>query len=109
MDERDDRRACCVEIFVPLRHTDGTPAPPGFLTGLQDELTRVFGGVTAFLRSPAQGRWADDGEVVADDIVIFEVMAADLDRDWWSRMRQRLEDALGQREILIRAHPIERL
>jgi hypothetical protein len=70
-------------------------------------LTDRFGGVTAFLRSPAEGAWKPTSErVVRDEVVIFEVMVADVDTAWWHRYRQELERELKQEEILARLYQV---
>jgi hypothetical protein len=51
----------------------------------------VFGGVTAFLRSPALGLWKTDDDVTRDEVVMFEVMSPDLDEQWWLEYRKKLE------------------
>jgi hypothetical protein len=72
------------------------------------ELTEHFGGVTAFLRSPAVGLWADPtGEIRRDDLALFEVMADSLDRAWWQGYRQQLELRFGQDKIAMRALAID--
>ena len=48
---------------------------------LRRELTEMFGGVTAFNRAPALDETKDDGDIVQDSIVIFEVMVDDVDYD----------------------------
>ena len=76
---------------------------------LRDRLVAAFGGVTVFSRSPGQGLWHDRGAVSHDDVVVFEIMVASLDRPWWARLRKSLERKLRQREVVIRAHRLERL
>ena len=76
---------------------------------VREELTRHFGGVTAFTRAPAQGSNAAGGTVVHDDIVVMEVMAATLDPEWWAAYRKQLERDFVQDEIVIRASAITRL
>ena len=99
-----------VEIFLPLKRRDGSPQPGGHFAGLRAELLERFGGLTAFTRAPAVGLWEDDDEhVERDEIVIFEVMAEELERGWWRDLRDRLERDFGQDEILIRASAAERL
>jgi hypothetical protein len=44
-----------------------------------------------------------------DSIVIFEVMADELDRQWWKAFRAMLERLFDQEEILIRASAVDRL
>ena len=98
-----------VEILLPLRDQQGAAFPGDPFGRLASELTEAFGGMTAFTRSPAEGRWKQDGETESDDIAVIEVMAEHIDRDWWADLRQRLEREFRQDEIVIRAHVIERL
>jgi hypothetical protein len=53
------------------------------LPDVLDGLKRKFDGVTVYDRTPARGKTWDG----SDDIVIFEVMTADLDRAWWAACR----------------------
>ena len=99
-----------VEIFLPLKCRDGSPQPPERFGQVRRELVEMFGGLTAFTRAPAEGLWEKgDGDVDRDSIVIFEVMASDLDRLWWKDFRARLERMFEQDEIVIRASAVDRL
>ena len=98
-----------VEIFLPLSDNSGTPFAAGLYEAVRQELTEHFGGVTSFSRSPADGRFQENGKVVRDDIVVFEVMIESLDRSWWGAYRRSLERIFSQDEILIRATAITRL
>ena len=99
-----------VEIFLPLRRNDGSQQPRELFGTVRRELVERFGGMTAFTRSPAEGLWeSGDGDVERDSIVIFEVMAAGLDRAWWSAYRAQLERLFEQDEVVIRASAVERL
>ena len=99
-----------VQLLLPLYDNDGRRVPYERFAQLRDELTERFGGVTAFLRSPAQGTWKEDsGEVDRDEIVMCEVMVEALDRDWWGTYRRTLETRFGQRELVVRAMRSERL
>ena len=70
---------------------------------LKDELARQYGGVTAFVQAPAQGRWAPDGAIAAEeDIIIFEVMVEDLRADEWRARRRELEMRFDQERVVIR-------
>ena len=101
--------AFVVELLLPVADPEGRPYPTAIFGALQRELTERFGGVTAHVRAPAQGRWKDGDTVEADDVVLFEVMTDTLDREWWRRLRVRLQTTLRQREVLMRAHEVERL
>lgn len=98
-----------VTILLPLERNDGTPQPRALFGRLRDELVDKFGGATFFSRAPAQGLWEEDGEVERDEVVTVEVLADELERAWWARLRERLERDFGQDEILIRASKVERL
>ena len=55
------------------------------------ELTKRFGGVTSFTRSPAEGRWTGKGSATAEEVVVIEVMVERLDAVWWTDYRKGLE------------------
>jgi len=74
------------------------------------ELTERFGGVTAYTRAPAAGVWKSPSESTErDDIVVVEVMVAELDKAWWARYRRGLEKRLAQKHLVVRAHEIQSL
>jgi hypothetical protein len=99
-----------VQILLPLRDNDDRPFPRAAFERVTHELTDRFGGVTAYLRSPASGAWREDGgEVARDDVAIIEVMDGSLDRAWWTSYRHDLEHRFRQDEVLIRANEVERL
>jgi hypothetical protein len=99
-----------VQFMLPLRDNRGAPFPRHSFDQVRDELAARFGGVTAFLRSPAEGVWKEAGEeLVRDEVVIYEVMTEELDRAWWSSYRRVMEERFRQQEVLVRASQIERL
>ena len=99
-----------VQLLLPLYDNSGHRISRQTFAGVRDELTRRFGGVTAFTRSPAQGTWVEPGgDVERDDIVVCEVMVETLDSAWWEAYRTRLETLFGQQELVIRASEIRRL
>jgi hypothetical protein len=98
-----------IQILLPLADNDGAPFPDALFADVQRELTERFGGVTAFTRAPAEGVWRQEGSRQHDDIVIVEVMAGELDRDWWHRFRLSLEQTFRQERLVIRSHPTEML
>jgi hypothetical protein len=99
-----------VQILLPLYDNDGNAFGHAPFNRVRGELTDRFGGVTAYLRSPASGAWKEDGgHVERDEVVILEVMDRDLDRDWWARYRRDLESRFRQDEVMIRAMETEQL
>lgn len=99
-----------VQLFLPVYANTGQAFPKASFDRVRVELAEAFGGVTAFVRSPAVGLWESDaGDVCRDDVVLFEVMAEALDRRWWAAYRRTLEQRFYQDEVLVRATSVERL
>lgn len=99
-----------IEILLPLGDNDGEPFGREMFARVREELVERFGGLTAFTRSPAEGLWDEGGGGRSrDEIVIFEVMAERLDRDWWSGYRAELEKRFRQDAIVVRAREVELL
>jgi hypothetical protein len=93
-----------IQILLPLYDNDGREQPSELFGDVRRQLTEKFGGLTAYSRTPAQGLWKNEGETHRDDIVVFEVMADEFDKDWWGAYRRKLEQSFRQQEIVIRAH-----
>jgi len=98
-----------VQLLLPLHDNDGQDFPSDFFTQVRAELTERFGGVTAFIRSPAVGLWKESTEVNRDEVVTFEVLADELDEKWWSGYREQLQKKFRQDEVLIWASSITKL
>jgi hypothetical protein len=96
-----------IHVLLPVNANDGRPFDDAVFAPTRAELTEQFGGLTAHLRAPARGLWkTGQGEVSRDDIVIFEVMADSLDREWWQQYRVVLEARFEQDVVVVRAMPI---
>ncbi len=98
-----------VQIILPLFENSGDAIDADRFREVRQTLLERFGGVTAFTRSPAQGLWQDGSRVERDEVLLYEVMVAELDRHWWTAYRKELEGKFHQQEIVVRAHLIERL
>jgi hypothetical protein len=93
-----------VQILLPLYDNEGHAFDAAEYVRLRAELADKFGGVTAYTRAPARGVWKDEsGETTRDDIVIFEVMTRDLDREWWTAFRKEQETQFRQENLVVRA------
>ncbi|WP_399678470.1 hypothetical protein [Xenophilus sp.] len=103
-----NKTAHLVQFFLPVRGNDGKAFPREEFARVRAELADRFGGVTAYVRSPAVGAWEDDdGDVCRDDVLLFEVVADTLDRDWWRDYRDDLCGRFAQEEVLVRASKVE--
>ncbi len=98
-----------IELLLPLRDNDGRPYEQQLFNDVSESLAEKFGGVTAFMRAPAKGVWITGDQKERDDVIVVEVMADSLDRNWWLGFRQRLEIVMRQSEIVVRSQAIERL
>ena len=96
-----------VQILLPLRDGQERGFPAAKFDNVAGELTERFGGVTAYTRTPAEGRWKPDAQPASsEDIVVLEVMVGDLDKIWWRRYRTKLERLFRQKHVVIRAQEI---
>lgn len=96
-----------VQILLPLNDNDGRALAKDLFESVARELTERFGGVTAYTRAPADGRWREEGQATSsDEVVVVEVMVAKLDEAWWSGYRASLENAFRQKQIIVRAQSI---
>jgi hypothetical protein len=93
-----------VQLLLPLYDNKGHAFDAAEYVRLRAELADRFGGVTAYTRAPARGVWKDEaGGTTRDDIVIFEVMTPELDREWWTGFRKELETHFRQESLIVRA------
>jgi hypothetical protein len=98
-----------IQLLLPLYDNEKRPFGQQQLDGVRTELAERFGGVTAYRRSPAEGVWKEGDEVSRDQIIIFEVMTDELDRNWWGKYRADLEKRFRQEELVIRSTEMEKL
>ena len=99
-----------VQILLPVFDNAGQRFPDAHYTSIRREMTGRFGGVTAYLRSPATGLWQrDDGSIDRDEMIMVEVMVDVMDDQWWRAYREGLERQFAQDAIVIRAIAIRTL
>jgi hypothetical protein len=98
-----------VQLLLPLYDNEKQRFARDLYDRVSADLTERFGGLTAYTRAPAAGLWRDGGEAVRDDVVVYEVMAGSLDRDWWRAFRERVERDFRQDHVIIRAQKSELL
>lgn len=96
-----------IQLYLPLYDPEGRAFPPSDYDGIKKELTEKFGGLTMYTRSPAIGLWKENAEkIVKDDILIYEVIAPELEQDFWPAYKEKLKKKFKQDEILIRCASI---
>jgi hypothetical protein len=99
-----------VQLLLPLHDNQRQPFPAEYFNLVRADLTRQFGGVTAFIRAPAVGLWKEGSAPVnRDDVIMFEVIVDNLDRRWWASYRVELQNKFRQEDLLVWACEIIRL
>jgi hypothetical protein len=97
-----------VQLLLPLYDNAGQRFDETRFAAVRQELTQRFGGVTAYMRSPATGLWKKDtGTVDRDEVVTVEVMIEQLDHGWWHEYCRQLARSFRQESLVVRAIPIE--
>jgi hypothetical protein len=95
-----------VQILLPTRDNRGRKFKKAIFGRIRKELVDRFGGLTAYSRSPAKGVWKSRRATKLDDIMVLEIMTAEVNRNWWKQYRRKLERALRQDEIVVRVQDI---
>lgn len=99
-----------IQILLPLYDNEGQPFGQDQFLLVRDELSERFGGITTYMRSPARGLWKETRDTtVHDDIVIYEVMTKELDRNWWQGYRERLTLKFRQALLIVRVSEVQLL
>jgi len=93
-----------VQLLLPLSDNSGAPFAKERFDAVRAQLVEKFGGVTAYVRSPAVGAWENaEGRTCRDDVILFEVMVDGVDEGWWKAFRRHVERAFEQEAIVLRA------
>ena len=99
-----------IQLFLPRTDGQGAELPKPLFAQVRSVLLERFGGITAYLRTPAKGLWVDDSAaVVDDDLVVYEEVVETLDRDWWRSYLARLERDFRQQRLHVRVVPVDLL
>jgi inorganic pyrophosphatase len=99
-----------IQIFLPLYDNNKREFDRSLYDDLRARLKDQFGGVTLYRNTPAEGLWKDEtGKTNFDELMIAEVMVAEINKEWWQQFKRRLEQIFDQEEILIRSIWFEQL
>lgn len=100
-----------IQILIPVFDNNGQRFDQSLFASVRTHLTERFGGLTAFVQSPALGLWKDEdsGTTMQDAMILIEVMSDKFDHVWWSAYRRSLERVFRQDEIVIRAIECQRI
>ena len=98
-----------IQILLPVRDNEWHPFSLHDYEEVAGTLAKRFGGITAYNRAPAEGRWETSGKIQHDDVLVMEVMVESLDKRWWGDFRAQLEAKFRQNQIIVRGQLIELL
>jgi hypothetical protein len=96
-----------VQLLLPLYNNSRMRFEQELYSEVRNELMDRFGGITAYTRAPVHGLWHDSEQVVRDDLIIYEIMVKELDKNWWCEYRNVLENRFQQYTLVMRAHKIQ--
>jgi hypothetical protein len=99
-----------IQMLLPTKRADGAAFGDDVLGQTRDELIERFGGLTAYMRSPAAGAWTSpEGRVEEDSVVMIEVIADTFNVAWWRPYADKLKQRFAQESIHVRACQVETL
>lgn len=98
-----------VQLLLPLYDNRGARIPQQAFQQVRAELVERFGGLTVY-RAPASGQWQEgERDTVHDEVIVYEVMAPEVDAAWWRNYRSRLEERFRQQTLVVRTHKVDLL
>jgi hypothetical protein len=99
-----------IQLLLPTVSPAGETFPNDILGSTRAELIEKFGGLTAYLRSPAAGAWkSPDGDLEEDSVVMIEVVADTFDKPWWRGYAETLKRRFAQESLHVRATEVQTL
>ena len=95
-------------ILLPLKFPEGERVPPEYITEIQIELARRFGGAS-LEPGRVSGMWVDEGQLVEDELVKLWTDVEDSSevQAYMSQLRERLQQRFRQKVIYISAQRIQ--
>ena len=97
-----------IQLLLPTRVDRGGTPVGDLLRQTHDELLERFGGITAYVQSPASGVWTSpDGHVEQDRVVMVEVLTETFDTAWWRTYAGVLRERFAQDSIHVRATDVQ--
>jgi hypothetical protein len=97
-----------IQMLLPTKGADGAAFGDDVLGQTRGELIERFGGLTAYMRSPAAGAWTSaDGRVEKDSVVMIEVIAETFDVGWWRSYAKKLKQRFAQESVHVRACDVQ--
>ena len=96
-----------IQVLLPLHDSEGIALPPKLFKAVKDQLLEKFGAINSYVPVPAEGWWKESANtVVNDQLIIYEVMVADIDKNWWKKYKKELKLQFAQNDIVIRQSQI---
>jgi hypothetical protein len=97
-----------IQMLLPTKGADVSAFSDDMLAQTRDELIDRFGGLTAYMRSPAAGAWTSpEGHVEEDSVVMIEVIADTFDVGWWRPYAEKLKQRFAQETVHVRACEVQ--
>jgi inorganic pyrophosphatase len=99
--KRNEEPSKRIELFIPVYTKNGKPFPKKHYTNLHQKLTEKFGGLTMYSRVPVTGFWKENSKTtLKEDIIVYEVLAAEIDDKFWTKLKAWVLKAFNQEEII---------
>ncbi|MHA4896281.1 inorganic diphosphatase [Pedobacter sp. PWIIR3] len=99
-----------IQLQVPVYDVEGKRFPKRHFTQLHQQLTDKFGGLTVYSRSIANGFGnQDEGPTVKEKILVYEVMAENVELDFWKKLKASLMKKFEQDDLMMSSVKVSRI
>jgi hypothetical protein len=97
-----------IQMLLPVSASRTDAEADARVKETRRELIEAFGGITAYLQTPAQGVWTSpEGERERDAVVMVEIVTETFDRAWWQAYAATLAARFRQDVIHVRALAVD--
>jgi len=96
---KNNRQDILIQLFLPLISGQKFSR---LLDKYRKMLTDKFGGISIYAQSPVDGFWKENNRHEKDELLVIEIMAGNFEDAFWKKLKSELENAMKEKEILIR-------
>jgi hypothetical protein len=98
-----------IQVLLPLYDNNKQVFQKRVFDNIRDNLKDVFGGVTIYRNSPAEGVWSNETGTDYDELITAEIITNNLDKALWQQFKHELEHIFKQKEIMMRCIEFQKL
>lgn len=99
-----------IQLLLSLYNNEGKAFPSSHYEKVKLFFNDKFGGITMYTRTSVVGLWKESPHsTVKDELIIYEILSDQLEKDFWQHYKSDLQSLFQQEEMVIKACEINLL